>query len=67
MAPEIFPNVKEIFVNCRSSLPDITDITPLKRIKELTISLSYADNVVGQEEFSPEAVNIYPRPRTEIT
>ncbi|MFI7503371.1 NACHT domain-containing protein [Streptomyces sp. NPDC049687] len=67
LVPEIFPNVQEISANCRASLPDITDITPLKRIKDLTISLSYADHVVGREEFSPEAVHLYPRPRSEIT
>ncbi|AZP14779.1 XRE family transcriptional regulator [Streptomyces aquilus] len=66
LVPDTFPNVKEIFVNCRSSLPDITDVTPLKKIKDLTISLSYANYVVGREEFGPEAVRLYPRPRTEI-
>ncbi|MFJ4536567.1 NACHT domain-containing protein [Streptomyces tibetensis] len=64
LIPEVFPNLKSIFVNCRASLPDITDISPLKQIKGLRIALNYADSVVGLEEFNPGTVRLYPRPRT---
>ncbi|MGP3938419.1 NACHT domain-containing protein [Streptomyces sp. 6N106] len=67
LVPEIFPNLKTIFVNCRASLPDIIDITPLKRIESLQVSLRYADSIVGLEEFDPETVRLYPRPRTAGT
>ena len=32
LVPDVFPNLQSILVNCRASLPDITDITPLKQI-----------------------------------
>lgn len=65
LIPETFPNLKNIIVNCRTSLPGITDITPLKNIKGLQASLHYADSVVGLEQFKPGTVHLYPRPRTE--
>ncbi|MFD9051761.1 NACHT domain-containing protein [Streptomyces zaomyceticus] len=64
LIPDTFPNLERIFVNCRQSLPDITDITPLKRIRELHISLNYADSIVGLDEFTEGVVHQYPRPRT---
>ncbi|MFH9742749.1 NACHT domain-containing protein [Streptomyces roseolus] len=64
LIPEIFPNLKQIYVNCRSSLPDITDITPLKQIKGLKIHLRYPKTVVGLKEFNPNDIHLYPRPRT---
>ncbi|WP_338704075.1 NACHT domain-containing protein (plasmid) [Streptomyces sp. Q6] len=67
LIPDTFPNLKRILVNCRRSLPDITDITPLKRIKGLQVSLNYADTVLGLEEFDPDSVHLYPRPRTAGT
>ncbi|MFE2267130.1 NACHT domain-containing protein [Streptomyces griseosporeus] len=63
LVPDIFPNLKKLFVNCRASLPDITDITPLERIDGLQVSLHYAQRVVGLEGFSPGSVHLYPRPR----
>ncbi|WP_241720671.1 NACHT domain-containing protein [Streptomyces lydicus] len=65
--PEIFPNLEDVFINCRSSLPDITDVTPLKRIKKLQISLTFANQVVGLDQFPPGTVHLYPRPRTHDT
>jgi transcriptional regulator with XRE-family HTH domain/energy-coupling factor transporter ATP-binding protein EcfA2 len=67
LVPDVFPNLQSIFVNCRASLPDITDITPLKRIKGLQVSLHYADSVVGLEKFAPDTIRLYPRPRTTGT
>ncbi|MEU9112772.1 hypothetical protein AB0D04_13480 [Streptomyces sp. NPDC048483] len=61
---DTFPNLESISVNCRASLPDITDITPLRRIKGLQVTLNYADTVVGLEEFNSGTVHLYPRPRT---
>ncbi|MFC6064322.1 NACHT domain-containing protein [Streptomyces ochraceiscleroticus] len=63
LVPDIFPNLKRLSVNCRASLPDITDITPLKRIEGLQVSLHHADSIVGLEEFNPDTVRLYPRPR----
>ncbi|MFH9829403.1 NACHT domain-containing protein [Streptomyces bobili] len=65
--PDIFPDAQQIVVNCRESSSDMIDITPLKRIKGLKISLNYAATVIGQEEFSPGMVHRYPRPRTKST
>ncbi|MEF9902073.1 NACHT domain-containing protein [Streptomyces hirsutus] len=67
LVPEVFPNLETIFINCRASLPDITDITPLKRSTALQISLHYAKSVVGIEEFTSGTVHLYPRPRTTDT
>ncbi|MFD4570177.1 NACHT domain-containing protein [Streptomyces sp. NPDC058467] len=67
LVPDTFPNLEQVFINCRLSLPDITDIAPLKRIKELQISLNYANSVVGLDEFPPGTVHLYPRPRTNST
>ncbi|MFF4694864.1 NACHT domain-containing protein [Streptomyces chattanoogensis] len=64
LVPDVFPNLERIVVNCRASLPDITDITPLNRIKKLKIFLNYADSIVGLEEFDQGAVHLHPRPRT---
>jgi hypothetical protein len=64
LIPDTFPNLKSVFVNCRASLPDITDIAPLKQIEGLQVSLHYADSIVGLEEFNPGTVHLYPRPRT---
>ncbi|MXG24479.1 NACHT domain-containing protein [Streptomyces sp. YIM 132580] len=63
LVPDVFPNLKSIFINCRAALPDITDITPLKQIEDLKVSLNYADSIVGLEGFAPDAVRLYPRPR----
>jgi hypothetical protein len=67
LVPEVFPNLETIFINCRASLPDITDITPLKRSTALQISLHYAKSVVGIEEFTSGTVHLYPRPRKTDT
>ncbi|MEV6408641.1 NACHT domain-containing protein [Streptomyces bobili] len=64
LVPDVFPNLKSISVSCRASLPDITDITPLKQIEGLQVFLHYADSIVGLEEFTPDTVRLYPRPRT---
>ncbi|MFF7705592.1 hypothetical protein [Streptomyces lydicus] len=61
---DAFPNLESVSVNCRASLHDITDITPLRGIKGLQVSLSYADTVVGLEKFNSGTVHLYPRPRT---
>ncbi|MFD9535789.1 NACHT domain-containing protein [Streptomyces sp. NPDC060010] len=61
--PELFPRLKEIFINCRGSLPDITDITPLSRIEKLRVTLFRANTVVGMEAFDADAINLHPRPR----
>jgi transcriptional regulator with XRE-family HTH domain len=67
LVPEVFPNLETIFINCRASLPDITDITPLKRSTALQISLHYAKSVVGIEEFTSGTVHLSPRPRKTDT
>ncbi|MFD7570828.1 NACHT domain-containing protein [Streptomyces sp. NPDC055893] len=64
LIPDLFPNLKSVFVGCRTALPDVTNITPLNQIENLQISLHYAKSIVGLEEFSPDAVHLYPRPRT---
>jgi transcriptional regulator with XRE-family HTH domain len=63
LVPDVFPNLQSVFVNCRASLPDITDITPLKWIEGLQVSLHNAESIVGLEEFNPDNVRLYPRPR----
>ncbi|MFE7044506.1 NACHT domain-containing protein [Streptomyces atratus] len=67
LVPNFFPNLERIFINCRGAQPDTADITPLRRIKGLQISISYASNVTGLEGFTPAAVGLYPRPRTAGT
>ncbi|MFJ5645657.1 NACHT domain-containing protein [Streptomyces sp. NPDC093223] len=67
LVPDLFPNLEQIYINCRRSLPDITDIRPLKRIAELQISLNNADSVVGLDDFAPGTVHLYPRPRAKRT
>lgn len=67
LVPDIFPKLKGVFVNYPASQPVTTDITPLKRIEGLHVSLHYADSIVGLEEFDPETVHLYPRPRTAGT
>ncbi|MGA6169365.1 NACHT domain-containing protein [Streptomyces sp. NPDC012600] len=65
LVPDVFPNLKSVFIACRAVQRDIIDITPLKQIEGLKVSLSHAGRVVGLEGFSPDAVRLYPRPRTE--
>lgn len=67
LVPNLFPNLQRFFINCQGAQPDTTDITPLSQIKGLQISISYASNVTGLERFTPEAVGLYPRPRTAST
>ncbi|MGP4004408.1 NACHT domain-containing protein [Streptomyces sp. 8N706] len=67
LIPNIFPNLERIFINCRGVQPDTADITPLSRIEGLQVSVSYASNVTGLEGFTPDAVGLYPRPRTAST
>lgn len=64
LIPNLFPNLQRLFINCQRVQPDTTDITPLSQIKDLQISVSYASSVTGLERFTPEAVGLYPRPRT---
>lgn len=64
MIPDVFPNVRYIDINCRTSVPDIIDISPLHRIEGLDISLRYADAIVGAELFPEGRVRITPRRRT---
>ncbi|QIY68884.1 hypothetical protein HEP84_06370 [Streptomyces sp. RLB1-33] len=67
LVPDLFPDLERIFINCRGAQPDTADITPLSRIKGLQISISYASNVIDLEGFTPDAVRLYPRPRTAST
>ncbi|GAB1331619.1 NACHT domain-containing protein [Streptomyces sennicomposti] len=64
LIPNLFPNLQRFFINCQRVQSDTTDITPLSQIKGLEISVSYASSVTGLERFTPEAVRLYPRPRT---
>ncbi|MDW4910968.1 NACHT domain-containing protein [Streptomyces sp. ADMS] len=63
LVPDLFPNLKRFFINCRETGSDTTDITPLSRIEGLNLSISYANNLTGLERFAPDAVELYPRPR----
>ncbi|WP_030556710.1 NACHT domain-containing protein [Streptomyces exfoliatus] len=63
LVPEKFPNLKTISINCRAAVPDIADISPLKEIEELRVSLEYADKIVGLRGFKPDNIHLYPRPR----
>ncbi|WP_331741510.1 NACHT domain-containing protein (plasmid) [Streptomyces sp. NBC_00726] len=67
LVPNLFPNLQRFFINCQAVQPGTTDITPLSQIKGLQISVSYASSVTGLERFTPEAVRLYPRPRTAST
>jgi transcriptional regulator with XRE-family HTH domain len=62
LIPELFPNLERFFINCQEA--HTADITPLNRIKGLQVSISYASNIIGLEKFTPDAVSLYPRPRT---
>ncbi|MEU3950606.1 NACHT domain-containing protein [Streptomyces sp. NPDC029526] len=64
LVPDLFPNLQRFFINCQAVQPGTTDITPLSQIKGLQVSVSYASSVTGLERFPPEAVRLYPRPRT---
>lgn len=63
LVPDLFPNLKRIFINCRGARPHTADITPLSRIKGLQISINYASKVTGLERFTADTVRLYPRPR----
>lgn len=64
LVPDLFPNLESFFINCRSARTSMIDITPLSHIEGIQISISYASNVVGLGKFAPDAVRLYPRPRT---
>lgn len=61
--PEVFPGLTHISINCRRSLPDITDISPLSGIDGLHVTLNRPKEIVGLENFSPEKISLHPRPR----
>lgn len=67
LVPDLFPNLERFFISCRQTQSDTIDITPLSKIEGIKISISYASNVVGLERFAPDAVGLYPRPRTVST
>ncbi|MFE1288661.1 NACHT domain-containing protein [Streptomyces sp. NPDC058751] len=67
LVPDLFPNLERFFINCRAFQSEAIDITPLSRIEGLQVSVSYASEVAGIERFAPDAVSLYPRPRTTGT
>ncbi|OON74962.1 NACHT domain-containing protein [Streptomyces tsukubensis] len=64
LVPELFPNLESLFINCRTSRSETTDISPLRHIKGLHIAISYASNITGLERFASDAVTVHPRLRT---
>ncbi|MBK5992065.1 NACHT domain-containing protein [Streptomyces sp. MBT58] len=63
LIPYIFPNLRSVLINCYNFLSKNIDITPLKQIEDLRISLQYANSVIGLEEFGTDDIQRYPRPR----
>lgn len=67
LVPDLFPNLEHFFINCRGSQSETTDISPLRQIEGLRISISYASTITGLERFVSDAVRLHPRPRTTDT
>ncbi|MGW7059522.1 NACHT domain-containing protein [Streptomyces sp. NPDC054904] len=59
--PECFPNLETLWLNCRNWTPDIT---PLRAIERLRISLVWGKGVNGLDAFPDNTVDLQPRPRS---
>ncbi|MFI6278645.1 NACHT domain-containing protein [Streptomyces sp. NPDC050988] len=57
------PNLKKLMINCYDKHRQV-DLTPLRGMAELAITIHRADEVLGTEHFPPGAVVRKPRPRT---
>ncbi|WP_411078256.1 NACHT domain-containing protein [Streptomyces sp. cmx-10-25] len=62
LIPDVFPNLKNLFINCLGAMSNRIDIAPLSRINGLQMHISYASKVTGIERFAANAVVLYPRP-----
>lgn len=60
LVPELFPNLERLSLYCRNWAPDIT---PLRELKGLRLTLRVPGNVIGLTQFSPDKVSLVPRPR----
>ncbi|WP_406353074.1 NACHT domain-containing protein [Streptomyces sp. NBC_00658] len=57
------PNLKKLTINCYDDHRQV-DLTPLRGMADLTITIHRADEVLGAEHFPPGAITRKPRPRT---
>ncbi|MGI5531093.1 NACHT domain-containing protein [Streptomyces syringium] len=60
---ETFPNVRKLFIYCRSHSDPTVDLTPLAGIEGLTVHITDAETVTGLDLFPPGAITRFPRPR----
>lgn len=57
------PNLKKLTITCYGG-PWQVDLTPLRGMADLSITIHRADEVLGTEHFPPGAITRKPRPRT---
>ncbi|MFI6338291.1 NACHT domain-containing protein [Streptomyces sp. NPDC050535] len=57
------PNLKKLTINCYEDHRQV-DLTPLRGMADLTITIHRADEVLGTEHFPPGTITRKPRPRT---
>ena len=57
------PNLKKLTINCYDKHWQV-DLTPLRGMADLSITIHRADEVLGTEHFPPGAITRKPRPRT---
>ncbi|MDX3213965.1 hypothetical protein PV318_00100 [Streptomyces sp. ME02-6991-2B] len=67
LIPDLFPNLKRLFISGQGTPSDVIDITPLSQVSELQISISNPREISGMEHFAQGSVGLYPRPRTAKT
>ncbi len=59
------PSLTTLEIHCWDKYRQV-DLTPLRDMPDLTVTLHDADEVVGAEHFPPGAITRYPRPRANL-
>ncbi|MGX1909551.1 NACHT domain-containing protein [Streptomyces phaeochromogenes] len=62
-AARALPNLKKLTINCYDKRRQV-DLTPLRGMADLSITINRADEVLGAEHFPPGTITRKPRPRT---
>ncbi|MGW0656070.1 NACHT domain-containing protein [Streptomyces umbrinus] len=63
MAARALPNLKRLTIGCDDASQQV-DLTPLRGMDDLAITIHQADEILGTEHFPPGAITRVPRPRT---
>lgn len=58
--PDVFPHLETLSLLARGST---VDLTPLRRMNGVQITVSHAASVIGLDKLDPSLVTLYPRPR----